>query len=399
MNPDSPAECLSSDSLLLRSVTWCGLDHAVDVRVADGRIESIHKVATTPSWYCLPPLADLHVHACRAFTTAHPRPRGLEDAVRNVQALFETFEVEDYRRHASRLLEAAFRHGTTRLRTHADLSPVVGLDALHGSLLAAEEWSAHLELEVVAFAAPGSDPASASGAEWMREAASQGASLLGGVPAFCENPRATLEALLDLAVELDLPVDVHLDEHLSAARCQSRQLAEITLQRGLEGRVTLSHGCAVAALPLADRLRTIEQLAEARITVIALPRTNLYLQDAGLGSPLRRGITCVREMLAHDVPVRFASDNVRDAFYPYGEADLIAVAMDGVLATQLDEPAVIIEAICDGQRDFRTGQVASMVLVRGSDFDTVLSEQSSNRWLLTAGRLQAPGMLPPLSPR
>lgn len=389
-----PGEPRADGSLHLQGIVLAGADQAADLTIERGRITAVRTSTEAPKWVCLPPLADLHVHANRAFTPPQSRPSGLEDAVRKVAGVFDAFTREDYRRHAGLLIDAAFRHGTTRIRTHADIDPGSGLDAVAGSLQAGADFADTVDVEVVAFAASGSDPATPAGRDLLREAIAMGAHYLGAAPAFCPDPAASIDAVLDLAIELSVPVDLHLDEHLDPGRSFSTHLANATIERGLTGRVTLGHACAISTLAPAERLRVIDRLAEAEIMVIALPRTNLYLQDSGDHTPVLRGITSVAEMVAAGVAVRFASDNVRDAFYPYGDADLIGVAMDGILATQVDDPPTVVAAICDGRHSLAEDDPADMVLLPGASVDAVLAEAPVRRWLCRSGNWSRAGEKP-----
>jgi len=366
-------------------LAFAGSDETFDLYVRNGVISAIVPASGAATWLCTPPLADLHVHANRAFTPPRSRPRGLDDAVSKVAGLFSSFESEDYEHHARMLIDAAYRHATTRLRTHADIDPVIGLKSVAGSIRAGEVYRESVEVEVVAFASASADPATAEGKAMLRDAIQMGAGFIGAVPAFCADQTATIDAVLELAVECDVPVDLHLDEHLQAERCASGYLAAATLERGLQGRVTIGHACAVSMLPTSERRQVIDALAEARITVIALPRTNLYLQDATTSLPLRRGLTPVGEMLASGVSVRFASDNVRDAFFPYGDADLLGVAMDGILASHVDDPVRVIAAICDGRTALAVGDPADMVLLPGESLDAILAQAPSARWVVRGG--------------
>ena len=394
VDDNTPGEVGADGSSHLHGVVFAGSDDVVDLTIEDGRVSAIRKSGRAAEWVCLPPLADLHVHANRAFTPPESRPRGLEDAVRKVAGVFDAFTAEDYRRHAVMLIDAAFRHGTTRIRTHADIDPGIGLDAVAGSLQAGTDFADTVEVEVVAFAASGSDPATTAGRNLLREAISMGAHYLGAAPAFCPDPAASVDAILDLAVELSVPVDLHLDEHLDPSRSFSGHLADATIDRGLAGRVTLGHACAISTLASPEQARVIDMLARAEITVIALPRTNLYLQDSGDNTPTLRGVTSVSEMLAAGVAVRFASDNVRDAFYPYGDADLLGVAMDGILATQVDDPRTVVAAICAGRHSFAEGDPADLVLLPGASVDAVLAKAPARRWLCRAGTWSRAGEKP-----
>ena len=47
-------------------------------------------------------------------------------------------------------------------------------------------------------------------------------------------------------------------------------------------------------------------------------------------------MTMVQELAALGIPVSFASDNVHDAFYPYGAYDLSEVFRQAVLTMQVE---------------------------------------------------------------
>ena len=90
-------------------------------------------------------------------------------------------------------------------------------------------------------------------------------------------------------------VDIHLDEHLEPHRMLAGMVADAVIARGLQGRVTLSHLCVLGALNPKIAGEVIQKLARAAIAVVALPETNLFLQDRDQAGPIRRGVTLVRE--------------------------------------------------------------------------------------------------------
>jgi len=364
-------------------------DAVFDLTIRAGRIAALEPRAGPALWMLLPPLADLHVHANRAYTAGPTSPTSFEQAVEMTQVLFRDFTAEDYARQARRLFAESLRHGTTRLRTHADLDPLSGLKAVRGTLEAREAFTGRLEVEVVAFASAACDPVRGEAAAALREAHRLGATLLGAVPALYPDPQRSLDALLDLAVELDAAVDVHLDEHLDSERSLSGYLAAATRSRGLEGCVTLSHGCALSVLPARERARVAEELAAARITLVCLPTTNLYLQDRRVDTPLRRGLAPLHELARAGVALRFASDNVRDLFYPYGSADLLETAQLIATAGQLEDPHLLVQGICAGCDSVHAGADASFVLVRGSTLTEILAERPNERIVVRSGLRQS----------
>ena len=357
-----------------------------DLFVKDGRIERFDAQASAaPNYLMFPPFADLHVHANRAYTLAAGVPASLEHAIEMAHELATRFTAADYARHSTQLFAAAARKGTMRIRTHADVSIDCGLEALQGTLAAAAAFADRLDIEVVAFASNSYDPVDAHAQRVLREACALGAGFLGAVPAYYADSCASIDALLDLAVALGVPVDLHLDEHLDAARSCSEYLAAATRARGLEGRVTLSHGCAIAVLPHEARLRVAAALARAGITVIVLPTTNLYLQDRRSGAPAHRGLTAVKDLAAAGVNLRFASDNVRDAFFPYGSPDLLEIAHLTVMAAQVDSPELLVRGICGGAAELAAGSEANFVLVPGGSLTEVLAERPRRRVVVRRG--------------
>ena len=144
--------------------------------------------------------------------------------------------------------------------------------------------------------------------------------------------------------------------------------------------------CVLATLDATAASRLIEKLARAGVTVVALPAANLFLQDRGDRSPIRRGLTLARELLAAGVGVRCGTDNVRDWFYPFGDGDMLETALLAAIAAHLDDPADFIAAICDGRRAIEEGDAADLVLIPASSFDDALARRPTARIVFKAGR-------------
>ncbi|HZO48508.1 MAG TPA: amidohydrolase family protein [Gaiellaceae bacterium] len=362
-------------------------DGAWEIAVERGTIAAIEPVGDEPTRLALPAFADLHVHADRAFARGPRPPRSLADAVELVVEVKLASTEEDVRARATRLFETALAHGTLRLRTHVDVDPHIGERGLSGVLAARQALAGLLDVEVVAFATKFADPVAGDGAERLRAAVEAGADLLGGVPRLHADPTASIGRILDLAAELAVPVDLHVDEDSSADGFLLERLAEATLERGLEGRVTASHACALAAVDETTARRTIEKLAQARITVVALPALNLFLQGRGEASPRVRGVTLVRELLAAAVPVRFGSDNVRDVFYPYGDADPLEAAWLAAVAAHVDDAEALVAGVCEGRRGLAAGDPADFVLVDALSLDDALSRRPAGRTVVRGGEV------------
>jgi cytosine deaminase len=372
---------------MLGPVVLAGRDGVYELELAEGRIAALHPSGEPVGRLALPSFADLHVHADRAFARGPRPPRSLADAIELVREVKLAATEELVRERARRLFELALAHGTLRLRTHVDVDELVEERALHGVLAAREELAGRLDVEVVAFATAYTDPSTPAGARRLASALAAGADLLGGVPAFHAEPASSIDALLDLAVDHNVPVDIHIDETTDPSALQLEQLAEATIARGLEGRVTASHCCALASVDEATAHRAITKVATAGITVIALPALNLYLEDRGARTPRARGITLVRELVEAGVPVRFGSDNVQDVFFPYGNADPVEAAWLAALGAQIDDGDVLLAGICGGRTRIEVGDPADLVLVDAESLRDALARRPAARSVVRAGTL------------
>ena len=205
-----------------------------------------------------------------------------------------------------------------------------------------------------------------------------------------DKPWESTEALLDLATELNSGVDLHLDEHLDGASALLDSLARAVVERGLQGRVTASHACAVSTLDIDQARRVLENVARAEMTLVVLPELNLYLQQRGEPIPRQRGLAPVLEALRAGVAVRLGTDNVRDWFFPFGDADLLESGYVAALAAHLDAPVDLMAALCDGRRSLTAGEPADLVLIRAGSLDDALARRPAERVLLRKGHRVGP---------
>jgi len=375
-----------SNDTTIAAVAIPGRDGVFSVTLRAGAIAAIRPAEGEASWLALPGLVNLHAHADRAYTVQSFRPRSFADALAAATASRAGFTAADVEARATRLLERSVAHGVTRMRTHTDVDPIVALRSMEGVLAAKRRMAGRIDVEVIAFSTSKNDLAEPAAVAWLNSAVGIGADLIGASLNASADPARALAALLDLAERSGLRLDIHLDEHLEPGRMLARTVADAVIARGLLGRVTLSHLCVLATLDDKAAGELIEKLIRAEITVVALPETNLFLQDRGARGPIRRGVTLLRELVAAGVPVRLGTDNVRDWFFPFGDGDMLDTALFAAVASHLDEPAELIAAICDGRRAITAGEAADLVLVKASSFDAALARRPAERIVFKAGR-------------
>jgi cytosine deaminase len=363
-----------------------GRDGTFSLTLDGAAVAAIRPSSTQARWLALPGLVNLHAHADRAFTVDKFRPRSFADSLAAAAKARAAFTADDVRVRATRLLENSVRYGVTRMRTHTDVDPIVELRSMEGLTNARANLAGRIDVDIIAFSTSQNDLADADAAARLQHAIGLKPAYLGASLNSSNDPARALEVLLNLAEKHDLPVDLHLDEHLDPAASLAGMVAEAVLARGLRRRLTISHFCVLSVLEPKVAATLIERVARAEITVIALPETNLFLQDRGAGTPLRRGVTLGRELIAAGVPVRFGTDNVRDWFFPFGDGDMLATAMFAVTAAHLDDDVALLGSICDGRSGIEQGMPADLVLIPANSLDDALARQPGDRVVFKGGK-------------
>ena len=376
------------DEVTINAITMPDRSGVFSVILRDGLVRTIRPAerASETAWLALPSFANLHAHADRAYTVQSFRPRSFADALAAAASARTGFTAADVEARAMRLFERSVAHGVTRIRTHTDVDQVVELRSIEGILAAKRRIAASIDVEIVAFSSSRNDLGESPALARLKRAVDAGADVLGASLNSSADPTRALAALLDLAERADLPVDIHLDEHLQPEKMLAALVVDEVIARGLQGRIALSHLCVLAALDTKVAAALIDKLARAEVTVVALPETNLFLQERGERTPLRRGVTLIRELLAAGVTVRFGTDNICDWFFPFGDGDMLETARMAAIASHLDDVPQLIAAACDGRRAIEEGDVADLVLLPASSFDDALARRPNERVVFKAGR-------------
>lgn len=349
----------------------------------------------------LPGFLEAHLHLDKALLDS-PAPLGLAGAIAWTAQRKASFTAEDVRARAEQLLRLASIHGTTTIRAFVDVDPVVGLMPLEVVLELRERWKALVDLDVVAFAQegilgrPGTE-------ELLRRGLALGATTVGGCSyseATVSDCEAHVRLVLDLAAATGVRADFHAD--LADGTDDKRfalagYIARETSARGLEGRVTLGHVTSIASEAPENRVATMRQLADAGVGVVTLPVTDLYLAGRGDDRNVRRGVVPLGELWEAGVVCACASNNVRNAFTPYGNASPLEV---GLLCAQLnglssaDELARVVDLFTvdaaqllglPQQAGLAAGAPADLVVLDTDAPERILLDQPEPRQVLKRG--------------
>ncbi|MCF1710362.1 amidohydrolase family protein [Tabrizicola sp. J26] len=319
--------------LLIRQGRVAGLGHWPDLPRIEGRGRIL-----------LPALSDPHVHLDKCHT-AHRLPGIGGDLVAAIAAQGRDkarWTETDIRARAERGLEELCAAGVTRVRSHVDWG--TGTDPAAVPLAwpvmvdLARDWSDRIDLQLSALIDTPvlADPDTARG---IAARIARDGGVLGLFVSLQPDRATAIAAAVDLADSFGLPLDFHVDEGLEPGMNGLSLIAEAMLQHRHLGPVLCGHASSLANLAGADLAATLDKVARAGISVVSLPTTNLYLQHRVTGAtPDRRGITRLHELADAGVNVALGCDNVRDAFFPLGTHDLLAILGLAVPALHLDPP-------------------------------------------------------------
>jgi len=374
---------------------------AGDAEVFDVSLDGAQVAAIEPSRQpargtLLSAPVDAHTHIDKNYTVRDvgAAEGNLFAAIERTAAHRAGWTAEALRARMERALGEAWRAGTRALRTHLDWigdDPPASLAVLE-ALRA--QWQDRIALQFVALV-PLDVYADLAAGERIAQAVQRAGGVLGAFVYRNDGIVHKLGRVFDLAQQYQLALDFHVDEGLDADATGLRSIAQLAIARGLHGRVVCGHACSLSVQEERFARETLALCVRAGLHLVALPTTNLYLQGAWDRTPVPRGITRIREAAALGLRASLATDNVQDAFYPYGGYDLVETFGLGVqmahLAPAVDwldaitvSPARALGLAWNGR--IAPGCPADLVLLAACDDHELLDASGRRRTVIRAGR-------------
>ena len=370
-----------------------------DIEVEGGRITGLLPASTSPhdgvdlgGALVLPPLVDGHIHLDKTLIglpwvpnqSAGNKVTDRIEAERRVRAARTVPEFET----GSNLVRQVVTSGTLHMRSHVDIDNQLGLRNLHEVLRIREHFRDLVTIEIVAF--PQSGILRSPGTEaLLDEAIAQGADLVGGLdPVGIDGDLdAHLDAIFAIAQRRGVGVDIHLHDGGEAGLSQILEIARRTEATGLQGKVAVSHAFALGSVSIDSAARAADTLARAGVAIMS----------HGPGGATIPPLKLLRE---HGVEVFVGSDNIRDAWSPFGNGDMLERAMligyranfrhDEELAFAFDMvTAAGARMLGLSDYGFRVGGPADFVTVEATTLAEAVATRKRRSLVVKSGRIVA----------
>jgi cytosine deaminase len=316
---------------------------STDIGVKDGRIAAIARglamakeEAQGGGRLVCSGFVETHIHldkSCILGRCEHTRKRNPHLAMERVSAVKHTFTVEDVIERASGTIEKCIGHGATRMRTHAEVDPKVGLRGVEGvkALIDKYKWAIDLEICVMPQEGltnnPGTD-------ELMVAALKNGASVVGAAPNYDSDRAAQIRRVFEMAREFDVDIDMHLDSGASAEELDTLLVCDLTEKYKMGGRVAVGHVGKLATMPQPALDKVAKRMADAGVAATVLTATDLYLGGRHTDHNVPRNVVDLNRLTELGVLCSIGSNNILNPFTPFGDGQLLRQANMHAIVTQ-----------------------------------------------------------------
>ncbi len=347
----------------------------------------------------IPGLVDAHFHLDKALLLdrCHSIEGTFTEAMSQTLQAKQAFTIADIQTRARRIINRAIAFGTTAMRSHVEVDPVIGLTAIKALLPLRQDYEWGITLQLAVFAQEGitNQPGQVA---LLRQAMAIGGNAIGSAPYVDPDPKQNIRVVFDIAQEFDCDVDFHLDFLDDDQPLALPFVIEETCRRGWQGRVCLGHMTKLAGLSPEELSAIAPSIREAGISILALPASDLYMMSRKDTHNVRRGVAPINHLAEMGVNVGLAVNNVQNLFTPFGDGDvlkictLLAQVLHMGTAASHDrclEMATTSAAKAIGlpHQGLKPGQPADLVILNAASVTEAIGAAPNDRTVIKNGRI------------
>jgi cytosine deaminase len=309
-------------------------DALIDIGFQKGRIAALEPnlVCDAPSYdaegcLCCGGLIETHIHLdkSRIIDRCTPETERGANAVKRVAAAKKTFTVDDVHARARETLENCIAHGATRMRTHVEVDPGIGMRGFEGVQALVNEYKWAIDIELCVFPQEGltDNPGTE---ELIIDGLKRGAKVIGAAPGYDSDRAGQIRRVFELAREYDVDIDMHLDFGNTPDDLDATLVCDLTTQYKFCGRVAIGHATKLSTLDPAGQTQIARRLADAGVAVTILPATDLFLMGRDQTYNVRRGLVDANLFVENGCNCSISTNNILNPFTPFGDCSLLRMA-------------------------------------------------------------------------
>lgn len=396
--------------MIIRNVRIADDKPLVDVAIEGGKIAAIgEQLAMTSDseiqgdgHVLIPSFVESHLHLEKAYVMDRKANRSgtLQEAIAVTAELKPTFTHEDIMERSRKVIRTLVQNGSTYVRAHAEFDPGQGFTGFDAVMQLKNEFKDVIDIQVVAFPQEGIFKYPGTEA-MMVEAMEKGADVVGGIPYNDRDAKEHVDFVFDLAKKYNKDIDLHQDFSDDANSNMSIEyVAQKTIEMGWQGRVSVGHLTSLGAVEPERRDEIIRLIKAADIHVMCLPATDLHLGARKDTYNVRRTLTPVRALRDAGVNVCLATNNIRNAFTPYGTGNLLHISMLAVPAAHLggaDDQVTVLPMLTTnparalGLKDYglAVGNNADLVLLNTDKIASIILDIPAALKVIKRGKVVA----------
>ena len=288
-----------------------------------------------------------HCHADRAFTVtpqtfAIYQEQTLVEKWDSLDRLKRQMRPDDYYRNFSLAAESMIRQGVQAMGSFIDCDPVSETRAIEAALKARETYKDDITIKLIAQPLKGIIDSQAR--YWFEKGADL-ADIIGGLPFRDERDHGSgkglehMDYLLKMAKAQGKMLHAHIDQFNSSNERETEQLAEKTIEYGMQGKVAAIHCISIAAHEREYRQALYKKIKDADLIVIACPFAWIDTPRSEVLMPFHNALTPVDELMKAGIKVALGTDNISDHIKPFSLGDMwpeLELMISGCRYTDMD---------------------------------------------------------------
>jgi len=265
-----------------------------------------------------------HSHIDRAFTitpeTLYLANATLKEKWYLVDSIKRNSTVNQIYDRMSYTIEKMQNQNVQAVGTFIDVDEVIGDKSIQAAQMLKDSVGSDIKIKFINQTLKGViDP---QAKKWF-DLGSEFVDIIGGLPAKdAGHEEEHLDILMETAKRLNKPVHVHVDQFNTAGEKETEQLADKTIEYGMQGRVSAIHCISVGAHTLDYRQELYKKMVKAQLNVITCPTAWIDSKRSEELAPIHNSIAPVEEMIPCGINVAIGTDNIADLIKPFTSGNM-----------------------------------------------------------------------------